>query len=141
MWKSRWGRDHESRLSGVKVDEDYRRYLLSLREVSHPKVLGFTGADNQGSSVWKSCTKYLKGGRSDPDTLRRERDRTSKCRREAGGTDPGNTLTVSLDVNIQKYAELAAYQVMEERLQKAVHHHRHESSERRDLRDGECAGI
>ena len=33
---------------------------------------------------------------------------------------PGNTLTVSLDVNIQKYAEQAAYQVMEKKGAKAV---------------------
>ena len=33
---------------------------------------------------------------------------------------PGNTLTVSLDVNIQKYAEQAAYQVMEQKGAKAV---------------------
>lgn len=54
---------------------------------------------------------------------------------------PGNTLTVSLDVNIQKYAEQAAYQVMEKKGCKGGLHHHHESSERRDLRDGECAGI
>ena len=43
---------------------------------------------------------------------------------------PGNDLHISLDVNIQKYAEQLAYQVLEKKNAKKVSNHRHESPER-----------
>ena len=107
-------------LSGVKVDEDYRRYYPYGSLAS--KVLGFTGADNQGIiGLEVMYEKYLKG-----------QDGLIRTLSDAKGTElqnaaeervepiPGNTLTVSLDVNIQKYAEQAAYQVMEKKGAKAV---------------------
>ena len=107
-------------LSGVKVDEDYKRYYPYGSLAS--KVLGFTGADNQGIiGLEVMYEKYLKG-----------RDGLILTTSDAKGTElqnaaeervepvPGNTLTVSLDVNIQKYAEQAAYQVMEKKGAKAV---------------------
>ena len=107
-------------LSGVKVDEDYKRYYPYGSLAS--KVLGFTGADNQGIiGLEVMYERYLKG-----------RDGLILTTSGAKGTElqnaaeervepvPGNTLTVSLDVNIQKYAEQAAYQVMEKKGAKAV---------------------
>ena len=107
-------------LSGVKVDEDYNRYYPYGSLSS--KVLGFTGADNQGIiGLEVKYERYLKG-----------RDGLILTTSDAKGTElqnaaeervepvPGNTLTVSLDVNIQKYAEQAAYQVMEKKGAKAV---------------------
>ena len=107
-------------LSGVKVDEDYKRYYPYGSLAS--KVLGFTGADNQGIiGLEVMYERYLKG-----------RDGLILTISDAKGTElqnaaeervepvPGNTLTVSLDVNIQKYAEQATYQVMEKKGAKAV---------------------
>lgn len=107
-------------LSGVKVDEDYKRYYPYGSLAS--KVLGFTGADNQGIiGLEVMYERYLKG-----------RDGLILTTSDAKGTElqnaaeervepvPGNTLTVSLDVNIQKYAEQAAYQVMEKKGAKAI---------------------
>ena len=107
-------------LSGVKVDEDYKRNYPYGSLAS--KVLGFTGADNQGIiGLEVMYERYLKG-----------RDGLILTTSDAKGTElqnaaeervepvPGNTLTVSLDVNIQKYAEQAAYQVMEKKGAKAV---------------------
>lgn len=107
-------------LSGVKVDEDYKRYYPYGSLAS--KLLGFTGADNQGIiGLEVMYERYLKG-----------RDGLILTTSDAKGTElqnaaeervepvPGNTLTVSLDVNIQKYAEQAAYQVMEKKGAKAV---------------------
>ena len=107
-------------LSGVKVDEDYKRYYPYGSLAS--KVLGFTGADNQGIiGLEVMYERYLKG-----------RDGLILTTSDAKGTElqnaaeervepvPGNTLTVSLDVNIQKYAEQAAYQVMDKKGAKAV---------------------
>ena len=110
----------ECSLAGVKVDEDYKRYYPYGSLAS--KVLGFTGADNQGIiGLEVMYERYLKG-----------RDGLILTTSDAKGTElqnaaeervepvPGNTLTVSLDVNIQKYAEQAAYQVMEKKGAKAV---------------------
>ena len=107
-------------LSGVKVDEDYKRYYPYGSLAS--KVLGFTGADNQGIiGLEVMYERYLKG-----------RDGLILTISDAKGTElqnaaeervepvPGNTRPVSLDVNIQKYAEQAAYQVMEKKGAKAV---------------------
>lgn len=107
-------------LAGVKVDEDYKRYYPYGSLAS--KVLGFTGADNQGIiGLEVMYERYLKG-----------RDGLILTISDAKGTElqnaaeervepvPGNILTVSLDVNIQKYAEQAAYQVMEKKGAKAV---------------------
>ena len=50
----------EYNLSGVKVDEDYKRYYPYESLAS--KVLGFTGADNQGIiGLEVKYEKYLKG--------------------------------------------------------------------------------
>ena len=107
-------------LSGVKVDEDYRRYYPYGSLAS--KVLGFTGADNQGIiGLEVMYEKYLKGQYglilALSDAKGTELQNAAEERVEP---IPGNTLTVSLDVNIQKYAEQAAYQVMEKKGAKAV---------------------
>lgn len=107
-------------LAGVKVDEDYRRYYPYDSLAS--KVLGFTGADNQGIiGLEVMYEKYLKGTDGKILTLADakgiELENAAEDRIEPVA---GNTLTVSLDVNIQKYAEQAAYQVMEKKGAKAV---------------------
>ncbi len=107
-------------LSGVKVDEDYRRYYPYGSLAS--RVLGFTGADNQGViGLEVRYEDYLKGqdGRilTLTDAKGVELDHAAEDRIEPVA---GNTLTLSLDVNIQKYAEQAAYRVMEQKGAKAV---------------------
>ena len=107
-------------LSGVKVDEDYRRYYPYGSLAS--KVLGFTGADNQGIiGLEVMYEKYLKGQDGLILTLSDAKGtELQNAAEERVEPIPGNTLIVSLDVNIQKYAEQAAYQVMEKKGAKAV---------------------
>ena len=107
-------------LSGVKVDEDYRRYYPYGSLAS--KVLGFTGADNQGIiGLEVMYEKYLMGQDGLILTLADAKGtELQNAAEERVEPIPGNTLTVSLDVNIQKYAEQAAYQVMEKKGAKAV---------------------
>ncbi|MBD9227462.1 MAG: peptidoglycan glycosyltransferase [Clostridiales bacterium] len=107
-------------LSGVKVDEDYRRYYPYGSLAS--KVLGFTGADNQGIiGLEVMYEKYLKGQDGLILTLSDAKGtELQNAAEERVEPIPGNTLTVSLDVNIQKYAEQAAYQVMDKKGAKAV---------------------
>ena len=107
-------------LSGVKVDEDYKRYYPYGSLAS--KVLGFTGADNQGIiGLEVMYEKYLKGQDGLILTLSDAKGtELQNAAEERVEPIPGNTLTVSLDVNIQKYAEQAAYQVMEKKGAKAV---------------------
>lgn len=107
-------------LAGVKVDEDYKRYYPYDSLAS--KVLGFTGADNQGIiGLEVMYEAYLKGHDGKILTMTNakgvELADTAEDRIEPV---VGKTLTISLDVNIQKYAEQAAYQVMEKKGAKAV---------------------
>ena len=102
-------------LDGVKVDEDYKRYypLGSLAST----VIGFTGGDNQGIvGLEVQYDNILQGTEGKILTMTDARGielpDAGENRKEPIA---GNTLQVSLDVNIQSYAEQAAYQVMEKK--------------------------
>ena len=107
-------RIREYNYSGVKVDEDYKRYYPYDTLAS--KVLGFTGGDNQGIiGLEVKYDKYLQGKNGKILTLTDARGieiENAGERRQ----DPidGNDLHISLDYNIQKYAEQAAKKAMEE---------------------------
>ena len=102
-------------LSGVKVDEDYRRYYPY--ETLASRVLGFTGGDNQGIlGLEVKYEEILKGepGKILTTTDARvvELDQYGENRRNP---IPGNDLRISLDASIQEFAEQAARKVMEEK--------------------------
>ena len=107
-------------LDGVKVDEDYRRYYPYGSLAS--KVLGFTGGDNQGIiGLEVVYEEWLKGKNglilTQADAAGVEIDNAFEDRVEpVAGAD----LTISLDVNIQTYAQQAALKVMEEKGAKRV---------------------
>lgn len=103
----------EYKLDGVMVDEDYKRYYPYESLAS--KVIGFTGSDNQGViGLEVKYESFLKGINGTILTLTTasgvEIENAAENRIEP---QPGNDLYISLDVNIQKYAEQAAYKVME----------------------------
>ncbi|WP_125142727.1 peptidoglycan D,D-transpeptidase FtsI family protein [Clostridium transplantifaecale] len=107
-------------LAGVKVDEDYKRYYPYDSLAS--RVLGFTGGDNQGIiGLEVQYEKYLKGQDGKILTLSNaagvEIENAAEDRIEPVA---GNDLVVTLDVNIQKFAEQAAYQVMEKKQANSV---------------------
>jgi stage V sporulation protein D (sporulation-specific penicillin-binding protein) len=107
-------------LAGVKVDEDYKRYYPYDTMAS--KVLGFTGGDNQGIiGLEVKYEQYLKGLNGKiltmSDAAGIEIENAAEDRVEPVS---GQTLQISLDVNIQKYCEQAAYQVMEKKGAKKV---------------------
>ena len=107
-------------LPGVKVDEDYKRYYPWGSLAS--KVLGFTGGDNQGIiGLEVMYEKYLKGTNGVILTLTEAKGVELKEAAE-DRIEPiaGNDLQISLDVNIQKYAQQLAYQVMEQKNAKKV---------------------
>lgn len=113
-------RIREMALSGVKVDEDYKRYYPYDSLAS--RVLGFTGGDNQGIiGLEVQYESWLKGENglilTLADAAGVEIENAAEDRIEP---IPGHDLTVSLDVNIQKYAEQAAYQVMEKKSANSV---------------------
>ena len=106
-------RIREYDLDGVMVDEDYKRYYPYDSLAS--KVIGFTGSDNQGIiGLEVKYDNYLKGIDGTILTLTTaygvEIPNAAEDRIEP---QPGNDLYLSLDVNIQKYAEQAALKVME----------------------------
>lgn len=103
----------EYNLEGVKVDEDYKRYYPYSSLAS--KVLGFTGADNQGIiGLEVKYDKYLQGIDglilTPTDSRGIEQDTALEERVEPV---PGNNLITSIDVNIQQYAEQIAYNALE----------------------------
>ena len=107
-------------LDGVKVDEDFKRYYPYGNLAS--KVLGFTGGDNQGIiGLEVKYENYLKGVNgtilTTTDARGIELADTMEDRVEPVS---GDTLQVSLDYNIQEYAQQAADKVMEEKQADAV---------------------
>ncbi|NBI84803.1 peptidoglycan glycosyltransferase [Lachnospiraceae bacterium] len=95
-------------LSGVKVDEDYKRYYPYDTLAS--KVLGFTGGDNQGIvGLEVKYDEYMQGTNGKILTLTDARGVEIENAGESR-LDPidGNDLHISLDYNIQMYAEQAA---------------------------------
>ena len=108
------------RLDGVKVDEDYKRYYPYNSLAS--KVLGFTGGDNQGIiglevvyEEWLKGTNGLILTQADAAGVEIENAFEDRVEPVAGAD-----LTISLDVNIQTYAQQAAGKVMEEKGAKRV---------------------
>lgn len=100
-------------LDGVMVDEDYKRYYPYGTLAS--RVIGFTGGDNQGiiglEVKYNSMLEGIPGKILTLTTAHgTEIPNAAETRAEPLA---GNSLTVSLDVNIQRYAEQAALKVME----------------------------
>ena len=100
------------RLDGVKVDEDYKRYYPFDSLAS--RVLGFTGADNQGIvGLEVKYEEYLEG---EPGTILTVTDARGIEVDEQGESrlEPvdGDDLYISMDINIQQYAAQLAEQVM-----------------------------
>ena len=107
-------------LAGVKVDEDYKRYYPYSDLAS--KVLGFTGADNQGIiGLEAKYEEYLTGQKGQILTLTDakgiELEGMGEKRNEPIA---GNDLYISLDVNIQKYATQLAKQAYATKQAKGV---------------------
>ena len=107
-------------LDGVKVDEDYKRYYPYDTLAS--TVLGFTGGDNQGIiGLEVKYEQYLKGLNGKiltmSDAAGIEIENAAEDRIEPVA---GQDLYISLDVNVQRYCEQAAYQVMEKKGAKRV---------------------
>lgn len=97
---------------GVKVDEDYKRYYPYSSMAS--KVLGFTGADNQGIvGLEVKYDKYLQGRDglilTPTDSRGIELDTALEERVEPV---PGYNLVTGIDINIQKYCEQIAYNAL-----------------------------
>lgn len=95
-------------LSGIKVDEDYKRYYPLNTMAS--TVLGFTGADNQGIlGLEVKYDSYLQGTSGKILTLTDARgieiENAGETRLEPVN---GYDLYISMDSNIQQYCEQAA---------------------------------
>ena len=113
-------RIREYDLAGVKVDEDYRRYYPFGSMAS--KVLGFTGGDNQGIiGLEVEYDRVLEGMPGKILTLTDARgvelENTGESRLEP---EEGLDLKISLDANIQKFAEQAADKVMDQKQAESV---------------------
>ena len=102
-------------LDGVKVDEDFKRNYPYNTFAS--KVLGFTGGDNQGIiGLEVKYEAYLKGTNgmilTMTDAKGIELQEKGERRQEAV---PGNNLRISIDKNIQMYAQQLAEKVRQKK--------------------------
>lgn len=102
-------------LAGVKVDEDFKRYYPYHELAS--TVLGFTGGDNQGIvGLEVKYEDWLAGTDGKiltvTDARGVELDKIAEDRLEPV---PGKTLQLSMDYNIQMYAQQMAEKVREEK--------------------------
>lgn len=102
-------------LPGIKVDEDYKRNYPYDELAS--KMIGFTGADNQGIlGLEVSYDSVLTGV---PGSINAVTDARGIELAEYAETRndpiPGDDLVTTIDINIQKYATQAAYKVMTEK--------------------------
>lgn len=107
-------------LDGVKVDEDFKR-SYPFDELAS-KVLGFTGGDNQGiiglEVMYEDVLKGINGKiLTTTDARGIELSELGESRVEPV---PGYDLHLSLDKNIQMYAQQAAEKVMEQKQADAV---------------------
>ena len=107
-------------LSGVKVDEDFKRDYPYEELAS--KVLGFTGGDNQGiiglEVMYEDVLQGINGKiLTTTDARGVELSELGEHRTEPVS---GYDLHLSLDKNIQMYAQQAAEKVMEEKQAEAV---------------------
>ncbi|MFR6171719.1 MAG: peptidoglycan D,D-transpeptidase FtsI family protein [Blautia sp.] len=107
-------------LDGVKVDEDFKR-SYSFDELAS-KVLGFTGGDNQGiiglEVMYEDVLKGINGKiLTTTDARGIELSELGESRVEPIA---GYDLHLSLDKNIQMYAQQAAEKVMEQKQADAV---------------------
>ena len=100
-------------MDGVMVDEDYKRYYPYDDLAS--KVIGFTGADNQGIvGLEVYYDEILQGTPGSIKTLTTSRGIEISDKAETRDEPiPGKNLITSIDVNIQQYAEQLAIQTME----------------------------
>ena len=107
-------------MDGVMVDEDYKRTYPFNSLAS--KVIGFTGADNQGIlGLEVKYEKYLKGEAGYILTTTNARGiEVDKMAEERIEPKHGKDLYTSIDINIQKFATQAAKNVMEAKEAKNV---------------------
>lgn len=107
-------------LAGVKVDEDYKRYYPYDSLAS--KVLGFTGADNQGIvGLEAKYDEYLMGidGKILTMTDAKGVELPNKKENRVESVK-GNDLYITIDIDIQKLCEKAAKKAMKETKAKRV---------------------
>lgn len=101
------------KLAGVKVDEDYKRYYLYDDLAS--KVLGFTGGDNQGIIGLEVVYDDKMMGKNGKILTLTDAKGVELANAGESRLNPvdGNNLRISLDVNIQMYAQQAAQKAMQ----------------------------
>lgn len=110
----------ECKLDGVMIDEDYKRYYPY--ETLASKVIGFTGGDNQGIiGLEVQYDKYLMGKSGSINTLTNAKGIEIKNAMERR-IEPvkGRNLYTTIDVNIQKYVEQEALNVLRRKNAKRV---------------------
>lgn len=101
----------EKNLAGVMVDEDYKRYYPYNELAS--KVIGFTGADNQGIVGLEVKYDEILAGTPGSILTITDANGLEVVNEAESRIEPvsGNNLYTTIDVNIQKYVQQAAEKI------------------------------
>lgn len=107
-------------LDGVMIDEDYKRYYPYDSLAS--KVLGFTGSDNQGIVGLEVYYEEVLAGIPGSILTLTDAHGVELLNEAESRIEPvaGNNLYISIDVNMQTYAEQAALKVLKAKQAKRV---------------------
>lgn len=110
----------EANLAGIKVDEDYKRFYPFGSLAS--KVIGFAGADNQGILGLESKYDEVLKGTDGKILTMTDYQGVELGDQAEDRIEPvsGNDLYISIDYNIQCYAQQAAQKVLKEKKAKRV---------------------
>lgn len=102
----------EMDIDGIMIDEDYKRYYPYDDLAS--KVLGFTGADNQGIVGLEVQYDDILAGTPGSILTLTDANGLEIPNKAENRIEPvaGNNLYTTIDVNIQKYAQQAAEKLM-----------------------------
>lgn len=101
----------EKNLAGVMVDEDYKRYYPYNELAS--KVIGFTGADNQGIVGLEVKYDEILAGTPGSILTITDANGLEVVNEAESRIEPvsGNNLYTTIDVNIQKYVQQAVEKI------------------------------
>lgn len=110
----------KANLAGVKVDEDYKRYYPF--GILASKVLGFAGADNQGILGLESKYDEVLKGTDGKILTMTDYQGVELGNQAEDRIEPvsGDDLYISLDYNMQCYAQQAAQKVLKAKKAKSV---------------------
>ncbi len=121
-------------LPGVYIKDEYKRYYPAGKTASH--LVGFTDIDDKGlSGIERAYDDWLSGESGKKQVIKDRTGRVVDFVKDVRAANPGKSLYLSIDKNIQFFLERALTRVMIEHQPESV------SSVILDAKTGEVMGL